>query len=177
MGHEPAIERPRWDYRDSPPPAHTGGFGEPSCVSCHFQDSVNLPPGKLTITDAPERWTPGQAYPITITLTRPGMLLGGFQLAARFESGGAQAGTLSTKPDDASRIKVTRHTNGVEYAHHLPPGTMLASRDTARWVVIWTAPMGAGVVTFHVAANAASDDDSPLGDYIYTAQSRSSGGL
>ena len=25
--------------RDAPPPAHTGGFGEPTCLTCHFGDA------------------------------------------------------------------------------------------------------------------------------------------
>ena len=33
----------------------------------------------------------------------------------------------------------------------------------------WTEPpVGTGAVQFNVAANASNNDDSPLGDYIYT---------
>jgi hypothetical protein len=45
--------------------------------------------------------------------------------------------------------------------------------DTARWTVVWTAPATGGAVTFNAAANAANEDDSQLGDYIYTAVEKS----
>jgi hypothetical protein len=39
----------------------------------------------------------------------------------------------------------------------------------------WTAPSAdAGPVQFNVAANASNNDDSPLGDYIYTKMVRTS---
>jgi hypothetical protein len=41
--------------------------------------------------------------------------------------------------------------------------------DTARWTVLWTAPESGGEVRFNGAANAANQDDSQFGDYIYTA--------
>jgi hypothetical protein len=42
------------------------------------------------------------------------------------------------------------------------------SGDSIRWLFRWTAPSeSGGPVVFHVAANAANFDDSPLGDFIY----------
>jgi hypothetical protein len=161
------------ENRDGPMPGFTGGFGEKTCRECHFQDSLNAAPGTVTISGAPESWVPGATYPVTVTLTRPRMDLGGFQLTARFEDDGAQAGTLSVEPKDSTRMKVTAD-QGVQYAHHVRPGAVLAVRDTARWTVLWTAPPAGGPVRFHTAANAASDDDSPLGDYIYATSVRSS---
>jgi hypothetical protein len=58
----------------------------------------------------------------------------------------------------------------IQYAQHLRTGTALVAADTARWTVLWTAPQGgAGAVRFNAAANAANEDDSQFGDYIYTA--------
>ena len=57
----------------------------------------------------------------------------------------------------------------VAYVEHTQAGTALRG-DAGRWTVGWTAPAGnaRGVVEFDVAGNAANDDDSPLGDFIYT---------
>jgi hypothetical protein len=153
-------------------PGFTGGFGEKTCVFCHFQDSLNLPPGEVSIAGVPERWEAGRVYPVTVTVTRPRMDLGGFQLTARFESGGAQAGALAVRPEDSLRVKITTDKD-VQYIHHVRAGAREVAPDTARWTVGWTAPSAGGAVLFHVAANAASDDDSPLGDYIYTTSARS----
>ncbi|HEX9611604.1 MAG TPA: choice-of-anchor V domain-containing protein, partial [Gemmatimonadales bacterium] len=54
---------------------------------------------------------------------------------------------------------------------HTLAGTSVAAGGTGRWTFRWTAP-DAGAVAFHVAANAANDDDSPLGDFIYTHMMR-----
>ena len=48
------------------------------------------------------------------------------------------------------------------------PGADPVSPDTATWMLIWTAPADARPVTFHVAANAADNDESARGDYVYT---------
>src|SRR5690606_8758969 len=49
----------RLPYPDRPPPAHTGGFGEPTCQQCHFDAPLNDPGGALYVEGLPERYTPG----------------------------------------------------------------------------------------------------------------------
>ena len=98
------------------------------------------------------------------------MLRAGFQLAARYEGigmvpGGAQAGVFA--PSDERTAVVSDTGLRVRYIEHTAVGTVL-SGDVGRWMVRWTAPAVPGKVVFHVAANAANDDDSPLGDFIYT---------
>ena len=162
--------------RDGPPPAHTGGFGEPTCRQCHFDSQLNAPGGELVLRGLPDRYVAGQSYELTLLLRRAGMLRGGFQLAARFADGravGTQAGSL--EPMD-SLVAVVRDTTAVQYLEHTRAGTALTpGSDSARWTFRWAAPASAsGAVIFHVAANAANDDDSPLGDYIYTTSARAS---
>lgn len=157
--------------RDRPPPAHTGGFSEPLCTACHFQADVNDGPGTLTIEGLPAAYDPGTAYTLTITIAQEYLAAGGFQMAARFEDG-AQAGTLAAAPSDSARVDVTTH-DGVQYIHHTYDGTPAVAPDTARWRVIWTAPRE-GKIVLHVAANAADDDFSPMGDMIYAASMRTS---
>src|SRR5688572_23937276 len=160
-------------YRDGPPFGFSGGFGEDHCQACHSSEKVNATPGSLTIS-VPERYSPAKAYTVTVTLKRPGLKIGGFQLTARFENDSAQAGTLALADGQQGRMKIV-NDRGVQYAYHSRAGTELTGTDVVRWTLRWTAPGGNGDVLFHVAANAANADDSPAGDFTYTAQARSRG--
>lgn len=155
--------------RDRPPPAHTGGFGEPLCTACHFQAAVNTGPGSIAVTGVPAEYAPNATYTLTVAIVQEYLAAGGFQLSARLEDG-TQAGTLAPAHDDSARADVTTH-DGVQYIHHLYDGTSAVAPDTARWQVVWTTPAG-GDVVFHVAGNAADDDESPMGDMIYAATLR-----
>jgi len=164
------AERARAGYPEAPPPAHTGGFGEPTCRACHFDGELNVEGGGLTLDGIPAAYRPGERYRITIALRRGEMKRGGFQLAARFAEGaaaGRQAGSLRA-PDE--RVKVTEGTTGgVQYASQTRPGIQLSEAGRIAWVVEWTAPSSAsGPVVFHAAANAANGDESQFGDFIYT---------
>jgi hypothetical protein len=83
------VVPPSVAYRDGPPPGFSGGFGEQSCHACHFSAEPNQPPGAMSLSGLPERYTAGETYVITLTLSRPGMAIGGFQLTARFADSGA----------------------------------------------------------------------------------------
>lgn len=154
-------------FPDSPPPGFSGGFGQASCHACHFLGKLNDEGGSLALAGVPDRYTSGRNYTLTVTLTRPGMALGGFQLTARFEDGGAQAGRLTLPEGQAERLTIVV-SDEVQYAQQLQPGTALAAADTASWQVIWTAPPAGGRVLFHVAANAADGDGAIDGDFAYT---------
>jgi hypothetical protein len=153
--------------RDAPPTAQTGGFGEPTCQSCHFQAELDEGPGQLKLGGLPDRVEAGR-HTVIITLVHPGMAVAGFQLSARFPDG-SQAGSFSASAADAGRVGVTID-GGIEYAHHLYDGTVPQAADTARWTLTWTAPAKAGPVIFHAVGNAGNDDDSPLGDFVYSAR-------
>lgn len=159
----------RSSYPEAPPPAHTGGFGEPTCHACHF-DSVPQPASEaLDVRGLPSSgYTPGESYRLTVTLTREGMGRAGFQLAIRFADGpdrGAQAGTL--KSDDARTEITIDGTPPVQYIHHTRAGTALTSAGTAAWSFTWIAPDGDAPISIDVSANAANDDASEFGDYVY----------
>jgi hypothetical protein len=96
------------------------------------------------------------------------MSIAGFELTSRFLEGGAQAGTLSLPDDAAGRLAVRTH-NEVQYAFQRQAGSELVAPGTARWTVLWTAPEATGAVQFNVAANAANQDDTTSGDFIYTS--------
>jgi hypothetical protein len=155
-------------YAEGAPPGFSGGFKEESCHACHFHEAPNAAPGHLAIEGVPATFTPGQRYTLTVALTRTGMKRGGFQMAARFKDGGAQAGTLAAGPGEAQRIGVETQ-GGVQYAGQKAAGASPGESGTARWTIEWTAPAGGGPVIFHVAANAADGNESADGDFVYTA--------
>ena len=168
------ASRPAGAYAEGAPAGFSGGFGEQSCDGCHFDSPLNAKPGSLTIGGVPERFTAGERYTLTVTLSRPLMAIAGFQLAARFENGGAQAGSLAPAPGEEKRIKVETQTN-IQYANQRLEGSAPEPPGTVKWSLVWTAPAAGGTVLINAAANAADKDGSTRGDFVYTtvATSRS----
>ncbi len=150
-------------HPENPPPAYTGGFGEPTCAECHFDSDVNAGGGTLSVHGLPDRILAGSTHSIEIRLAHPDMAVGGFMLSVR-TADGAQAGTLHA---GNGRTTITM-ADDVAYAHHTRTGTAAADA-AATWTVQWTADgLSAGdSVHFHVVANAGNDDESPFGDFIY----------
>jgi hypothetical protein len=166
-------------YKDGPVPGRTGGFGGPTCQACHQDNPINTPGGELSLTGIPERYTPGETYPITVRLKKPELARGGFSMAARFVSGESarrQAGEWQA--DERVTFNTDAQTN-VRYAQHSSVGSRPAAPGSIEWELHWKAPIDAGPIQFNVAANAANDDASPLGDFIYvkefTVSSQSAG--
>lgn len=162
---------------DGPEAGLTGGFGETTCHGCHFDNPLNDPVGELRLDGVPDSYTPGEQYLITVTVRRIGLSRGGFQLTAR-ESGinmasGSNAGVL--RPTDAAAQTIA-DGRGVTYLQHTRAGAEPSEAGLARWTFEWAAPAEGVPVVFHVAANAANGDDSPLGDFVYTAEATSTPG-
>ena len=156
-------------YPDAPPPGTTGGFGEPTCVSCHFATTPDSL-GSLALRGLPATFEAGRTYELTVELARADMAAAGFQLSARFASGparGRQAGDFRILGDHAA---VTAQS-GVDYVHQTLAGAVPSTPGLARWGIEWTAPgKGSASVRFHIAANAANGDESPLGDRVYALE-------
>lgn len=152
-------------FPDGPPPARTGGFGEPTCQVCHQGAGLNVWGDGLLLEGRPKVYVPGQTYPLTVRLARSGMGRGGFQVAVRFIDGaqaGGQAGALVPR-DSTTRISQLPN-RPVQYLGHTRAP---AVPDSMSWIFDWTAPASGGAVVFNLAANAANNDDSELGDHIY----------
>lgn len=147
------------------PPGVTGGFGEPTCVQCHFDGELNAAGGSLAIDGLPERYTPGETYRLIVRLRHAEAAAAGFQLSAR-TADGAQAGVLAAPSHYA---QVQAGSGGVQYAGHTEAGSAPTAPGVAEWTVEWTAP-AAGAVTVHAAANAANGDRSQFGDHVYAAE-------
>ena len=160
-------------YDDEPPPAHTGGFGEPTCAACHDGNPINADGGALHLEGIPQSYTPGRSYTIRIALRRDGLQRAGFQVASRFAQGpstGTQAGTWTV---DGDLVQATM-ANAVVYVEQTKKGNVVKPTGAIDWSVDWQAPAAAqGAVTFHVSANASNRDDSALGDFIYVTSATS----
>lgn len=142
--------------------AYTGGFGEESCHSCHFDYDLNPGEGNLEIY-APETYKAGESLDIEVTVQREDIEKAGFQMTARFEDG-SQAGrfelaeTLTETPDV---------DNDVQYLQH-GIGEVTAEGGSKTWAITWNAPEEkTGPVYLNIAVNAANGDDSEFGDWIY----------
>lgn len=155
-------------YQDGAPPGFSGGFKEESCHACHFHQDLNAPPGRVTIDGVPPQYESGKKYTLTIAVSRIDMKLAGFQFAARFKDGGAQAGTLTPGSGNTDRIAIARE-GAIQYAGQSKAGSTLTEPGVATWSVEWTAPAGGGAVVFNAAANAADGNGSADGDFVYTA--------
>lgn len=156
-------------YREGPPAAYTGGFGEPTCQACHTGNDLNAEGGELRVSGVPDGYRPGDTYLITVLLRSSGMAAAGFQATLRFDGSvrsGEQAGTI-VHLDARTHVSLSE-PNGVQYIHHLRPGTTPTTEELASWSFEWTAPEEPLPVILHITANSANGDDSPLGDLIYT---------
>jgi hypothetical protein len=166
-------------YKAGPAPAMTGGFGEMTCQKCHFDNALNARGGTIRVEGVPAAYVPGREYPLTVVVRRAGITRAGFEMSARFETGtpglaGRQAGTFAA-PSPRMQI-VSEPGRTVQYIQHTNIGSQTETSGVGRWTFTWTAPaVPGGAIRFNVAANAANDDASPLGDYIYTTSAISRG--
>jgi hypothetical protein len=163
-----AIGSPVW-MATGPPPGHTGGFGEPTCIICHNEFELNAFGGMLSVEGLPEAYEPGGSYPLVVRLETTDMVLGGFQMAMRFASGplaGDDAGRWEVLND---AVTVTADSiDGCVYAHQAPAGTVMSNPTLATWTLVWHAPEEGGDAVLNAAANSGNGDNSPFGDLIYT---------
>jgi hypothetical protein len=149
--------------------AFTGGFGEETCRSCHFDYDLNPDGGSLEIAGIPEKISGKERLKIEITIEREALGAGGFQLSARYPDG-KQAGSFDIAGKE--RIMFSRSVpDSLEYAQHSNAGTKPTTENSSSWTLNWEAPKSISEpVIFNVAANAANGDQSEFGDFIYTRE-------
>lgn len=159
------VTRIGYGYEDGAPPGHTGGLGEPDCTVCHADSDLNPADGALRVEGLPDRVVAESAYELAVVLKHPELRAAGFQLAIR-SSDGKPSGQLVSLSD---RTRVIEESGQV-YLQHTKEGLHPETEGAARWVFRWIAAGVAGPVYLHVAANAANDDISALGDYIFALE-------
>lgn len=152
------------EHLDGP---YTGGFGEETCRSCHFDYDLNMDGGSLTINGLEDSYTPGKVIPVTVTVQSEQLEIGGFQISARFEDG-SQAGSFEYNGEE---LIFTPDIEGpVQYLQHSESGIMPESGRSKSWSFNWIAPEDDSKVIFNVAANSGNYDDSSFGDWIYAKE-------
>ena len=146
----------------------TGGFGEETCRSCHFDYDLNMDGGSLVLDGVPESYESGKDYEITVTLQAEQLEVGGFQMTTRFEDG-SQAGDFSW---DGEHLMFTPSiSDEVKYLQHTADGTEPSSEGEIQWTFTWTSPeVNDGEVILNIAANSGNYDDSSFGDWIYAKE-------
>jgi hypothetical protein len=152
---------------EGPPAGFTGGFGEPTCVTCHTGNDVNAFDGRTFIGGLPAAYEPGEEYVLSVVLEAEETSVAGFELTARFAEGpdrGANAGRLVPM----SGRTAIKDSAGVAYAHQSLAGSVTESSSGSSWSITWVAPGAEHPVVLHLAANSGNADDSPLGDLVYT---------
>lgn len=160
-------------YSAGPPLAYTGDFGQPNCTACHTGNPLNAAGGSLTIMGAPVDYTPGQTYPITVMLDKPGQLRWGFELSARVVTSGSQGGILVATDINGTQVRTAAD---IQYISHTSLGTSSGQAGPKSWTFNWTAPSPpVGPIRFSAVGNAANNNFSTTGDFIYTATATSNG--
>lgn len=146
--------------------AFTGGFGEETCRSCHFDYDLNWEDGNLTVNGIPEKIDAGSEYEIKILVEREDLGKAGFQMTARYADG-RQAGTFQRS--DNNRLAFTKAVpDSLQYIQHSKEGTEPVENGQNSWIINWKAPDTlADSVYFNITANAANNDQSEFGDWIY----------
>lgn len=148
---------------------HNGSPGEQTCAksNCHTTYALNAGPGSVTIS-APGltnwNYTPGQIYTINVTIAQSGMPLFGLGFEALLGSG-ANAGTL-TAGTGSHALNATVTGNSRKTITHLLDAGLTSNTHTFSFT--WLAPADGADVTFYAAGNAANNNGTKLGDYIYT---------
>jgi len=150
----------------------TGSPGETNCNTsgCHTGNQVNSVNGSILIS-APTmtnwEYTPGQVYPISVTVAQQGRSLFGLGFEA-LQASGANGGALTISNAAQTQLKnaVISGKLRTSVVHKLNGGS---SANTHTFTFNWTAPASTvGDVTLYAAGNAANGNGSESGDYIYT---------
>lgn len=148
----------------------TGSPGENTCNTslCHTGNSVNSTNGSITI-ESPDltgwQYVPGESYTISVTVEQNNRGLFGIGFEA-LTSTNNNAGILT--PGDDTQLK-NRFIQGVSRVNvvHIENGGL--SQNSHTFTFGWQAPAtDIGPVTFYAAGNAANNNGSASGDFIYT---------
>ena len=150
----------------------TGSPGETTCNTsqCHVGNVVNNGAGSVVI-DVPAmvnwQYIPGQVYPISVTVSKSNTPLFGFGFEA-LRSTGANGGvfTITNSAETQLKTAIVGGNIRTNVVHQLDGGL---TPNSHTFTFNWTAPAtGTGPVTFYAAGNAANNNGTASGDFIYT---------
>lgn len=142
---------------------HAGGPGRPDCTACHFESGATAQSPALRITGWPGKAEPGKSYALVLRLEAELAAAGFLMRAEKTSDMGAPAGRFLPADD--------RTEAGEGALRSTVAGTKPAAPGKAEWRFSWQAPGDfTGPVTLYIAAVAADDDRSPLGDRVHLRQ-------
>ena len=126
-----------------------------NCATCHFDGETVRNSKALAVRGLPEKLLSGTLYDLVVTFENPGGVAAGFQMIAWAEN--QSAGTFVSQAADTE-------TAGTAIRSTAPTKTI----GSVSWAVQWrTSTTIDTTVNIYVAASAANDDQSPLGDSIH----------
>ncbi len=154
----------------SPPDGYAGNPpNNQNCTACHNSFPVNTSNGLALISGITDSvYTPGETYTVSIVAVDSHQTRWGYEAAAIYMDGGAprNAGTITT----TDILSQTSASGNITYVKQTLAGTAPGVAHAMAWQFNWTAPgASVGAITFYAAANAANNNNSTSGDYIYTA--------
>ncbi len=142
-------------YPDGAPWGAANPAAEQNCASCHFDAEPIADSEALVVSGLPGKVAPGTSHELEIALSDPDTVVAGFQLIA--QAADEQAGTFMSSDSNVEFI-------GAAIRSTAPVG----NGNPAKWIVEWRVPEALeSDVVLYVAASAANDDGSPLGDTIH----------
>jgi len=148
-------------YSSGPPDQRTGAPGELTCQnSCHSTFPLNSGDGSLSVS-GPNLYEPGMTYTITVEISDPGQSRWGFEITPLTEGSVTITDPTHTQMSTSGGKTYIKHTSAGTYAGN--------SNGPTSWTFDWTAPtLPPDSVIFYAAGNAANNNFSNTGDYIYT---------
>ena len=151
-------------FSSGPPAGVSGAPNETTCAVCHSEAIPGV--GQFTIT-APQSYTTGQTYQITVrhTTADTTRLRWGFQLTSL--AGNTFAGSFA---NSSGNTQIIDGGNGRSYIQQTLTGSFGGQTGGSVWTFNWTAPAtNVGAVTLYAAGNQANNDGGTEGDRILTA--------
>ena len=152
-------------FESGPPSGHAGVLAESDCTACHFDNGANGRSGGVMLSGVPTSYLAGQQYTISVMLVHDASSSGGFQLTIQ-DANGDPGGKLNSTSDDVKTACVG--DNDCRYIQHNKPRIKRDGESDIQWTVVWTAPESKRDLIIGVAAVAANDDASALGDFVFT---------
>ncbi|MEY2707508.1 MAG: hypothetical protein RIQ91_138, partial [Bacteroidota bacterium] len=159
-------------YTSGASPAYTGAISEGNCTSCHSSYSLVTSGNqwnriRITSNIPSTGYLPDSTYTITLTYAESGISKFGFQLTA-LDTTNAAAGTFSTADSRTSTSSTSVGGKTRYYIGQTTTGSAKVGTDSTAWTFKWKAPStNVGKVKLYTTVNAANNNGSDNGDYIY----------
>ncbi len=158
------------------PAASTGAPYEKNCATsgCHSDFSINSGNAELSVSieNGITQYETRKTYPITVSISNPGLVRFGFQVVVLKNSDNTNAGTI--KLAETLRTQIIEGYGALserKYITYTYQGTDAVSAGLGKWTFDWTASeTNEGPVTFYAASIAANNDGTDSGDHSYTKQ-------